>query len=98
MPVPSGLVVVVVSRLAASVDGSSPNTSSCSSGSSPYGWPMERRNRNATMRKLEPSRSPRAVRYGMAELSGSIFHFHIRWMMTWAMYSSSMIWIVLTKR
>lgn len=42
----------------------------------------------ATASKLLPSRSPSAVRYGIAELSGSIFHFHIACTMICAMQSN----------
>jgi hypothetical protein len=36
--------------------------------------------KNANASKLDPNTSPRAVRNGMAELSGSTFHFHIKCM------------------
>lgn len=69
-----------------------PNSSTVS----PYECPMDCRNRNANASRLDPSRSPNAVRYGMAELSGSIFHFHMAWMMIWAMYRSNITCIKLT--
>lgn len=60
-------------------------------GTIPYWLPMADKNRNAITNRLEPNRSPSAVKYGMAELSGSIFHFHMVWIMTWAMYNREQI-------
>lgn len=55
----------------------------------PYCMPTDMVKSHATASRLLPSRSPKAVRQGMAELSGSIFHFHIACTMMWAIYSSS---------
>lgn len=56
----------------------------------PYCMPTAMVKSHATASRLLPNRSPSAVRYGIAELSGSIFHFHIACTMMCAMYSSNM--------
>lgn len=47
-----------------------------------YGCPIHIINANAIANKHEPNRSPSAVKNGMAELSGSILYFHIKWIKT----------------
>jgi len=47
--------------------------------------PTRYRNPKATASRPVPSRSPTAVRYGIAELSGSICCVHIQWIITWQM-------------
>lgn len=53
---------------------------------------IDLRNKNAIARKPDPVKSPKAVKYGIAQLSGSIFHFHIKWIIKCARYNRSITW------
>lgn len=50
--------------------------------------PMALSSKKEMASRAVPNRSPRAVKYGMAELSGSTRRVHIQCTITWAMYSS----------
>lgn len=62
------------------VEASTSTVGTIDSWFSAYGWPSDDINMNASASKLDPSKSPSAVKYGMAELSGSILYFHMKWM------------------
>lgn len=66
-------------------------SSSIGAGRSSYSCPMCRRNINASSKRLEPNRSPSAVRYGIDELSGSILNLHIACIITCAIKRSNII-------
>lgn len=59
------------------------------SGRPSYSCPMYRRKANAPNSRLEPNRSPSAVRYGIDDVSGSILNRHIAWIMTCAIKRSN---------
>lgn len=59
---------------------------------------MERRNINASSNSVEPSKSPKAVKYGIAELSGSILNLHMVCVRRWAVYNSNISCITPTVR
>lgn len=46
----------------------------------------------ANARSSDPLRSPSAVKYGIAELSGSILYLHIAWIIMCATYNRIITW------